>query len=61
MDRYHIVKKMSKLLNKLALYLQGTIIPENELKRIVHEIEGLLLLLKSLSKKQQVPNELLSR
>jgi|GEM_PF-5616539 len=61
MDRYHIIKRMRKLLNRLSLYLQGTVMTESQVKNIIEELEGLVKISEESGKIVLVPREILTR
>ena len=61
MDRYHIIKRLRKLLNRLSLYLQGTVMTETQIRNIVHEIEALVKIAEESGKKVIIPHNTISR
>ena len=61
MDRYHIIKRMRKLLGKVSLYLQGSNIPEQEVKNIVTELESLLNIPLGRGNGASIPDDIHSR
>lgn len=61
MTRYHIIKRMRKLLGRLSQYLQGSIMSEAQLKETVNEIEKLTAALKEIKPAHHVPHSLIAR
>lgn len=61
MDRYHVIKRMRKLMNRLSLYLQGTVMTEIQVRNIIDELEALVKISEENSKKVIVSEGLLSR
>ena len=52
---------MRKLLYRVALYLQGTVMTESELRKIIRELEGLIDMVKKSRNKVIVPQSLIAR
>ena len=61
MDKYHVLKQMRKLLNRLSLYLQGTVMTEIQVRNIIDELEALVKIAEESRKKVIVEESLLSR
>src|SRR5579863_1435822 len=61
MERYHIIKRMRKLLGKVSLYLQDSHMTEQEIKNIVTELESLLNISPGSSNGVSIPDDIYLR
>lgn len=61
MERYHITKRMNKLLSSLSHYLEGKVMTDEQIRYIVSELESLVRISEANGKMNLVPCKILTR